>query len=99
MTLEESKFAESLQQCAMFLNDRLNIPGPYHWVTGMEGVRGRSLALPNYRFGRTRGPCTADLIEGDGVFSLGQDPAAILEPFFEEVFQFCGVERRRAATS
>jgi hypothetical protein len=99
IALEESKFAESLKQCAEFLNDRLNIPGPYRWITGIEGVNGRFLPLPNDRLGRARGPCTVDLIEEEGVFSLGQNPAMILEPFFEKVFEFCGIARPRAASN
>lgn len=93
ITLDESAFGKSLQQCADFLSDRLGLPGPYRWVCGVEGVKDRSLPLPNDPFGRTRGPCTADLIEEAGTFSLGQDPAASLEPFFEQVFEFCGAAR------
>jgi hypothetical protein len=55
ITLEETVLAESLGQCADFLNHRLNIPGPCRWVTGMEGVKGRSVPLPNDHFGRARG--------------------------------------------
>jgi len=95
--LDEQAFTKSLKQCAAFLNDRLNVLGPYRWVAGMEGVKDRSLPLPNDQLGRTRGPCTVDPIEVAGVFTLEQDPATILEPFFEEVFESCGVARRRAA--
>jgi hypothetical protein len=93
ISLDESKFARSLQESGAFLNDRLGIPGPYRWVAGLEGVKGRSLAVSNNRFGGTRGPCTVDPIEEEGTFEAGEDPAAVLEPFFEKVFESCGVVR------
>jgi hypothetical protein len=97
IVLDESKFARSLQESAAFLKDRLSIPGPYRWVAGIEGVKGRSLPLSNNLLAGARGPCAVDPIEEDGSFIIDQDPAAVLEPFFEKVFESCGVARPRRA--
>jgi hypothetical protein len=97
ISLDESKFARSLQESGAFLNDRLGIRGPYRWVAGLEGVKGRSLPLSNNLLAGARGPCAVDPIEEDGSFIIDQDPAAVLEPFFEKVFESCGVARPRRA--
>jgi len=91
--LNENAMTKSLQQCSAFLNEQLKIPGPYRWVAGIEGVAGRVLPLRNDRFGRTRGPCAADVIEEEGLFKPGDDAVRSLEPFFQKVFEQCGVAR------
>ncbi len=75
---------------ADFLND-IGIPGPYRWVAGMEGVRDRALYEDNLR--RASGLCMSDVIEAEGTFNTGDDPVKALEPFFEGVFEACGVNR------
>jgi hypothetical protein len=90
--LDELGLALSLKQFAVFLNDHLKIPPPYRWVAGIEGVQGRALPVGNYQ---SRGPCIADVVEEEGIFNIGDDPAAALEPFFEQVYEQCGVGRSR----
>jgi hypothetical protein len=97
--LDEAGFGKSLEQCPTFLRDRLGIGGPFRWVAGLEGVSGRALPIPNDRFGRTRGPCAKNLIEKSGTYSLGDDPAGALEPFFAEIFEQCGAMRPAPAAS
>ncbi|MFY9559604.1 MAG: hypothetical protein WAQ52_05155 [Terriglobales bacterium] len=87
---EENRFVRSLEQCVDFLNG-LGIPGPYRWVAGFEGVRDRHLLEDNFR--RKRGLCLVDVIEFEGSFKSGDNAQQILEPFFEEVFEKCGLER------
>jgi hypothetical protein len=87
--LEADRWAKSLQQCAEFLTNGLQIPGPYHWIAGMEDVSGRMLAT-NDPMGRKWGPCSDNIIEKDGEFSLGQDPLGVLDDFFREVYEQCG---------
>jgi hypothetical protein len=90
IVLEENKFAESLKLCADFL-DRLGILGPYHWIAGMEGVKGRFLVRENLF--RRWGPCMMDVIEEEGIHKPGDKAAESLRPFFEGVFDQCGAQR------
>jgi hypothetical protein len=87
---EEEKLVQSLDPCVDFLKG-LGIPGPYHWVAGVEGVLNRYLRQD--AFGRKSGTCQIDLIESEGFFKAGDDPKAVLEPFFEEVYDKCGLDR------
>ena len=52
--LNEAKYVKSLTQCAEFLS-KMQISGPYRWVAGIEGVKGRYLAPPD-SLGRKWGP-------------------------------------------
>ncbi|MGH2509825.1 MAG: hypothetical protein ACRDHZ_20795, partial [Ktedonobacteraceae bacterium] len=92
ISLDERMFAASLDQCAKFLAD-LNIPGPYRWIAGFEGVNGRYLPRPNDRFNRKSGPCASDVIEEKGTFNFGESASAALESFFEKIFDQCGLAR------
>ena len=89
----EAAFAKTLEQAAGFLSDSLKVAGPYRWIAGLEGVKGRAIPVPNNRFGMTRGPCADELIEFDGSYEQGQDPGPVLEAFFDRVFEVCGVSR------
>lgn len=91
--LDEKKYADSLTQCAQFLNEQLNIPGPYRWVAGMENVKGRYLTPPDKILARKQGPCGAEVIEEGGVFGIGDNPVDSLEPFFEKIYDQCNVSR------
>jgi hypothetical protein len=97
ISIDETDFPKSLQHCAAFLSERFSIPGPYHWVAGMDGIQGRFLPIPNNRFGHTRGPCASDLIEREGSFGIGDDPFEVLEPFFDALYEQCGVPRKSVA--
>jgi hypothetical protein len=89
--LQEPIWANSLKAAADFLN-AAGFPGPYRWIAGMEGVRGRYFMPPD-DLQRSFGPCLSDITE-QGVFNLGQDdPSAALEPFFAAVWDNCQVQR------
>jgi len=88
--LDEKGFAESLNRCAAFL-ETLGIPGPYKWIAGIEGFKDRYLYIPNR--GRVGVPCLTDPIEVEGKYQKGDDAAELLRPFFERVFDQCGVQR------
>jgi hypothetical protein len=90
ISLEEDRLSETMKLFAKFLSETLQIPPPYRWVVGLEGIKGRSLRGANYG---VRGPCLVDLVEVDGMFNAGDDPATLLEPFFQQVFEQCGVTR------
>jgi hypothetical protein len=88
--LDEKGFAGSLNQCAAFL-ETLGISGPYQWVVGIEGFKDRYLYIPNRE--RVGVPCLTDLIEAEGKYQKGDDTGELLRPFFETVFDQCGIRR------
>jgi hypothetical protein len=89
--LDESAFVKTLEGCASFL-ESLGISSPYRWIVGMEGMEGFALHLPN-RYDRSWGPCVTNLIEEQGTYQTGDKAADLLRPFFERVFDQCGVQR------
>jgi hypothetical protein len=89
--LEERIFSATLQQCANLLS-RLGIDGPYRWIAGMEGILNRRLVVADRPYPRL-GTCVVDRIEKDGTYEIGQDPALVLTPFFEEIFDSSGAVR------
>jgi hypothetical protein len=93
MFVDEPKLEATLQHCAAFLQNYLKVPQPYRWVTGMEGIKGRHVILSHDRLQRRLGPCASDVIEEEGLFRVGDEPKEILEPFFDEVFDQCGLSR------
>jgi hypothetical protein len=96
--LDETKYLRSLAQCAEFLT-KIKIPGPYRWIAGIEGARGRYLKLQNDVMARTLGPCMENVIEIEGFFSIGDDPKVKLETFFEEIYDQCGATRPPISTA
>jgi len=92
LPIEESWFTGGLTACASFL-ENLQVAGPYKWVAGMEGIKDRYLRIPN-RYDTSWGPCLEDLVEFQGEYHKGGDAGDILRPFFESIFEVCGVERR-----
>jgi hypothetical protein len=91
--LDGKKYADSLAQCAQFLNDHLNVSGPCRWVAGIENAKGRYLTPPDKIVDRTSGPCGSELIEENGKFAIGDNPADSLEPFFEKLYDQCNIKR------
>ncbi len=89
--LSEASFTRTLDGCAAFLS-RLGCATPYKWVVGMEGVEGRQLVIPSLPH-KTFGVCLADLIENEGTYKDGDKAEDLLRPFFEKVFDQCGVRR------
>jgi hypothetical protein len=88
--LEEERVAKSLDQCVDFLKG-LGIAGPYRWVAGLEGVLDRHLRVD--AFGRKSGLCQEEIIESEGFFKAGDNAQQVLEPFFESLFDKCGLDR------
>ncbi len=94
--LDERAFAKSLNEYAGFLS-RLDVQPPYRWIAGMEGLKGRSLYIPAPP-GRTAlpfppGSCVADDIVVEGLHSPDVAARHSLKPFFEEIYDKCGLER------
>jgi hypothetical protein len=88
--LDEKGFTESLTRCTGFL-ETLGVPGPYKWIAGIEGFKDRFLYIPNRE--RIGVPCLTNLIEVEGSYQKGEDASEVLRPFFERVFDQCGVQR------
>jgi hypothetical protein len=89
--LNENGYIKSVEGCASFL-ENLGIKEPYRWIVGIEGIKDQPLKVPN-RYDRTWGPCMADMIKREGLYRKGDDIAELLRPFFDEVFDQCGVQR------
>ncbi|MGP8081559.1 MAG: hypothetical protein ACLPXT_01515 [Terracidiphilus sp.] len=90
--LNEEAFTETLRRCAEFSTNHLQLPGPYQWEAGFEGIYGRMLLLPD-KSDRAFGTAVEKRIHDNGRFALGEDPAETLRPFFEKVFDCFGVRR------
>jgi hypothetical protein len=90
--LNENGYSKSIEGCASFL-ESLGIKEPYRWMVGIEGIKDDQLRIPN-RYDRVWGPCLTDMVKREGLYRTGDDTAKLLDPFFNEVFDQCGLERR-----
>ena len=91
-TFTTHQFTDSLEKCRLFL-DNLGCARPYQWVVGLDGVKDRQLrfpALPNRRY-QPFGKPLGDRIDGRGFYKDGDSAAGLLRPFFNEVYDQCGV--------
>ena len=94
----EACFRNALQHYARFL-ERLGIKAPFKWIAGMENLKGRYLYIP-LRPGYMRirsgpdGKCLEDVITISGEYSGGDAPGPTLKPFFERLYNACGVSRQ-----
>jgi hypothetical protein len=75
----------------------LGVEAPYKWNAGLVGVRGRRLGFPP-RAGHVWGPyggptCAADTVELSGTIGDQQTGLEALLPFFEHIFEECGIRR------
>jgi hypothetical protein len=94
---EELSFRKALVEYGQFLQ-RLDITPPFRWIAGMENLKGRVLYLPT-RPGYYRampgpdGKCIEDIISESGTYSPGDSPGKTLRPFFQKLYDSCGVAR------
>jgi hypothetical protein len=91
----EEELKSALGEYADFLF-RLGIQPPYHWIAGMEDLKGRGVHIPPRGMAPHRGPigtCPEDVIVSEGEFTPGEPPGRALRLFFEKLFDSCGVER------
>lgn len=92
----ENSFSSSLKNYVDFLG-YLGLEAPFTWVAGMSGLRARELgyaAPPGHSFLSNRGPkCLTDIIEVEGLYDGTSTPTAALMPFFERIFEKCGLKR------
>lgn len=73
---------------------RLGIAGPYRWVAGLAGVKGRILRVqPKSPYHLLENPvCATDHIEVTGDLTEEQPAIEALTPFFAAIFEECGVD-------
>lgn len=91
----EKVFVESVQNYREFLK-QLGIDPPLRWKAGLVGVRGRRLgypAKPNHYWAGPGPVCATDSIEAEGVLEAEQSALTSLMPFFEKIFEECGIKR------
>ncbi len=93
----EEEFKASLEAYANTLAS-LGIPGLYKWKVGLTGIKDKKISMPPPAPGKgyisNTGPtCVTDTIEMEGVYQTGQKSADALRPFFEELFDQCGMTR------
>jgi hypothetical protein len=96
ISLPEAHIEAALAKYCKYLG-RLGLAPPYKWIAGIEGIRGKGIFLPeipgrSYLIRGPRGSCMTDIVECGGIYDGKSDPRECLMPFFNEVFQCCGVE-------
>jgi hypothetical protein len=93
----EQHWTERLVDYATFLG-RLGIQPPYRWIAGVTGANQRRLQYPlpqgQMRFAGWQGPsCLVNEIMNEGSYDGKQSPTSTLLPFFEEMYNRCGLRR------
>jgi hypothetical protein len=74
----------------------LGVQPPLRWIAGIRGIRGHSLtypATPNPAHLSLGGGCAIDFVIEEGVIDGASPPDAILNPFFNKLFDQCGTDR------
>ena len=73
--------------------DILEITPPIRLIAGMTGVNGYRMLVPNSSFNSLQGRVVTDNIEfGSEIDDLSEDSAKILEPFFNRIWEECGLD-------
>jgi hypothetical protein len=72
------------------LLERLGAPKPYRWIIGMDGLLGRSIALPQGDMaGLLRGDCLLNTVEVEGDYDGAEPAEGAIQPFFDELYKAC----------
>jgi hypothetical protein len=93
----ERGWAERLRNYTGFLQ-KLGLQVPYRWIAGVTGVNHRHLQYPprpgHMRFADWQGPeCLAEQIIIEGSYDGEQSATLALLPFFEAIYNRCGIRR------
>lgn len=88
----ENYFVEAIRNYGLYLQS-LGMQTPYRWVAGIVGVKGRYFNLQRYERLSGGQRCVSDLITAEGQYNCEPDPTQALLPFFDQVFEKCGLER------
>ncbi|HET6605248.1 MAG TPA: hypothetical protein VFG62_01185 [Rhodopila sp.] len=93
----ERMLSEQLAYYGRFLG-KLRVQPPYRWIAALAGAKDRELQYPTAP-GMTRIPgwgsykCVSDRIMTEGTYDTVQSPINALVPFFEEIYNKCGMNR------
>jgi hypothetical protein len=93
----EREWPKRLKDYATFLR-RLELQAPYRWIAGVTGVNRRRLQFPAAP-GKMRVPgwpvpeCLSEQITVQGDYDGEQSTISALLPFFEEIYNKCGIRR------
>lgn len=94
--LNEEAFEIALRTYAVFLQ-HLGLKPPYKWIAGIDGIKGKALEVPvrpgYMNIAPGKGCCVADYVCESGTYTPGDDPQESLRPFFEAVYDTCGLQR------
>ncbi len=89
LMLRKDDFTEPLVHYAAFLSG-IGAKPPYRWIAGVEGTKGRHLAVPHLElYNRV---CLAEFIEEEGVYTPDTDPKQALLQFFSKIYDACGMK-------
>lgn len=94
----ELMYARALRNLGEF-EARLGVEPPYRWIAGMSGLRGRGLEVP-IQPGRAsppgpKGRCLRDVVSITGTYSPNAaSPLLQLKPFWEAIYDSCGLSRQ-----
>jgi hypothetical protein len=93
----EQGWTERLKDYATFLQ-RLGLRAPFRWIAGVVGVNRYRLQYPppqgQMRIPGWQGPeCLSDQIIAEGSYDGEQSAISALLPFFEAIYQRCGIRR------
>jgi hypothetical protein len=93
----EKMWTARLKDYASFLR-RLGLQAPYRWIAGVTGVNHRRLQFPapqgQMRFAGWQGPeCLSEQIVSHGTYGDKQSANSALLPFFEAIYNKCGIRR------
>jgi hypothetical protein len=93
----ERGWTERLKLYASFLG-HLGLHAPYRWIAGVAGVKRRHLqyaAAPGQTFwpGRQGPECLVEEITVEGSYDGEQSPISALLPFFDKLYNRCGISR------
>jgi hypothetical protein len=94
----EPYFIAAFENYTAFLRRQLQVPPPYKWVAGIEGVEGWPIEIPlpardRLTIAGARGSCMSDTIVKTGTHEDGAAPRVSLRPFFVEAYDMCTVRR------
>jgi hypothetical protein len=70
----------------------LGVLPPFHWIAGLEGVKGRRLLTPppaNHVSTSPGETCLSDVVIASGSYDPQQPAAMTLRPFFSQLFRRC----------
>lgn len=92
----EGEYARSLVLFQSVL-ERLEITPSFHWIAGMTGIKSRGMEVP-IQPGRAappgpRGKCMLDTVTMEGECSPADNAVQSLRPFFERLYESCGLTR------